>query len=1097
MKIAAFTCDHKLIDSEDVSNLAKSLNIPDSNSCLKSQLFGEDEMIGIPADFCACSDELSDYSSTMGEQDKRSVELERKIKDKIEQITMKGLRSRLFENHDFMLAFDTSIRAGDFSKNDLDQIGECSINRIWHVRDAIVSKRKEKPSYCPSMEKRLAMIASGDEQESDLDSLKKQLEAFTSSLNKNQSLSEGDIPLRAYYASKNNVPFTSSELNAIKRLSSEGLSPSSRLPLEAIQKYESFKNDLGVGFDPFSWDEVTDSQKLYNISVEYKRNQKDLESLRGNQLLRLLMTEGGGEPVVEKIKQLSSKKNESSRKIREDFEEKAKEQGIQYPGMIQTWPEALMTQHQAAQNKAESDINKEIEELVNSRDAKRTALRLLNNRCSKFLVEDKIIDIICEEELEPPAEVLRNEILPSVIADLNGGEENLPLSQSVSRLYCNPFREDSEFYQSLDLSNTFPSSLELLHSGKDERYNLMSEEISPILAEYIGPDKDWNEQAKNELVQKLTESLLESSLAGREFVLPHEREETREAIHQMLTGEEQTSRLHGGDPVLISSVAAMIDKPFQVTGDTTHEQETLGGIFAESTEEETGFAANYSTRATDTDVEASRARLAEREAAAREGREVDQDIINENAYLVRDESGTVIENPTLFSSSTPRVLTPGDPIAVPDDGLGQQIRRPVEPIERALNESVPAPSGTPSPSTGLAESRSSSSSSSHSSSETSRRSPSKAPREPRERTVRQDNSDLENMIAERRREIERLQRDLDKSPSDAARERIRQANERIKDLENRMARDTSPKPTRRPSRRPASAPGLPATGIGSGFGNFVNPFTNHRMNEENYVSESDYDPYSPAGQSNLTPEDSGDEKSRNSSSRRTGKGKTAASSKGGASAKKGGSAGIFGSRAESNFNKDGTPICNTYVLNFKFNCYSDMELFDQINHVSVEFDNEETVWIKRNTPVEYIRKLGLEGKTFTILEKMKKDEFVLYTYDYIPATIEEYEAMNKDPNWRINKLQEINLLRWDPLYMEEVASRTKKNTRDETFTRNEFLEAAKERKLSPFGMSEIVNLKRDVKNKTNKAILARRKETNQDVLEQAQNNVNKRDVASE
>ena len=248
MKIAAFTCDHKLIDSEDVSNLAKSLNIPDSNSCLKSQLFGEDEMIGIPADFCACSDELSDYSSTMGEQDKRSVELERKIKDKIEQITMKGLRSRLFENHDFMLAFDTSIRAGDFSKDDLDQIGECSINRIWHVRDAIVSKRKEKPSYCPSMEKRLAMIASGDEQESDLDSLKKQLEAFTSSLNKNQSLSEGEIPLRAYYASKNNVPFTSSELNAIRRLSSEGLSPSSRLPLEAIQKYSEKATKGGGSF---------------------------------------------------------------------------------------------------------------------------------------------------------------------------------------------------------------------------------------------------------------------------------------------------------------------------------------------------------------------------------------------------------------------------------------------------------------------------------------------------------------------------------------------------------------------------------------------------------------------------------------------------------------------------------------------------------------------------------------------------------------------------------------------------------------------------------------------------------------------------------
>jgi len=1005
-------------ETSGVDRIASSLNMPDGKACLFSQL--NELNIGPMvqnADFCACKEEFSKHSRGIGSLSKERVaEIKGKIQEQAELKTMKSFKSRLYEVQDTAIALDTMIRNRQLSELDAYRVKECTAKRLW---DGVEYLRKEKGAECPSLQKRVEYFTSdGFMKPMDaMGDLRNEMIRLTDAVNNNTKFAaDHNLPLRAFYSTQINQIPQSEDLDSLYGLAESGVPSHYSLSEYGLRGESQFNVHI--------------NENVYQIPMSaesartnFLKNQKELEPLRRSPILRLLIQSNNGEAqeIAVSVHLLSRTRDQKIEELFDQTLDDNEELDIGYD--TREWPQELRNKFATKRLEIEKEAEKKAHEILNSEKTIKLALGLQDEKCKKLLDERTIKKVFCAE-IEPPVDVAREIIIPETMKELNPETDTLALSMAASELYCNPFRKHSEFFDSLDLKNTFPSFLEQISTNSSEEFARFNNGVAPILSRYM-EDGVLSEEERERMIPELANFLVENGSQDfmGENVVAETDEERALAIasaEQLLRGNVDGELSSMVDRGLAETIRGIIDRP--QSGDSEvpiHEQGTVEGLFAESDVGEAGLVSNYALAATEEDRE--RARVISREivAAEEEGREVDRTIVDANTFRPRNlTTGEVIPDARTIVVPDAQVISGGitpDPVSTPSPN---EIPRTSDRRTVASDTKEPSDAGE----TVVRN-------------ETRRANNRTSTRAGERREVSKpdsiDNSrsdDLRRQLAEAEARVDRRQREIDRamanggSPdNDELRETIedlRRSQDRMRRLANRVNNGGS-------FRAPPNNSAFASNNPNKPFSNYSNPFTQDgTANRFPSVIEDEERVATAIGPN---------EKEQKSGAVASGSSKSA---KGVGLGKDGGGAvsaavpGLPNGGLIEGFEKFKIGTCAAPTLFYIFPCFVKKEVFYEFNEIDIDFDEEKEIGKKVNQPKAMVSALGLERKTWIKVSELglnketEKDEVLVTTYDWFPPMLEDIDKLN-DEAWRNEKISEVLANRWNWLFMREVAQQTR------------------------------------------------------------------------
>jgi hypothetical protein len=981
--------------------LAEALDMPYGNSCLASQLEDADwgGALVAKADFCVCQEQFKKYQDHYfeGKTSPKAKAIMNAIEMETSFMTMKAFKSRLYEVQDTAIALDTMIRSQELDENTVYEVPECSANQLF-----VILENLEKEGNCPTLQGRVDHLVNGDfgmKGNFGLDQLKGMLVDLTETVNGNRVFSHGDkLPLRSFYSMQINRTPSRKDLESVYSFIENGMPDSSYLSERAYVSRVNYSNFLTNGSKAKGAEELRES---YLASME--GDSKMLDALRRSPMFRILMQEDSAFSDDEAVSEVSEEfmmlwMDDGASKIEDSFFDQAVALGLKGEELqIKNWPEDLRTKYNTQMKAYNDSIVEKGHRLLNDPRLIQAALKAQNQNCKEMFDPKNIKQLFCEK-LVAPENIVRERIIPEVIKHFDVEKDSMAIAEANNEVFCKGLEDNEETgaYEALNLSKAYPSFLEQISNGSSQEFAFYNEKVAPALEEFLAEDIPYTEKRKVELIEKL------SAIDGL----------SDKAIQEMVNRPVSDSRLH--------------------------DQDTLDGIFTESEDKEEGVVSNYALGANEKDRENARIVNQEIIAAREEGREVNQDILNEHGYKVRNlRDGSLSQNPGIVRPGLGlrgRPQPPGNPLPSPpprrpspiisdDDSSSQRENffRPEE-VPADFSESLPIRSQGRTPSS-LESASSFNDSYSGGQNNAGRR-------------LSQADAAFNRLQSSTKQSLGTDQLGNEVNQARDRKNQLQVANdfqERLNEIDRRRGVGLGSGNSRQGGSSGYTVPGFGGSG-NSASSSYMNPYTN----------PDGVDRFPAADEDRLA---TGGKKGAES---RQG-GATGGSTEGGALALAGGPAGVGPVSSIPGFEGESVSDCAIPNLYYVLQCYLSDKVFREWSYLD-EFSDEDEFKEARENPRELVKNLGFEGKAFIIVTPYKEDEqgrkqLLVTTYDYVPQMLEDVDKMN-DESYRQGLLSQILAERWNFLAMRDHAKRTK-IIEEQLYVEGDFLVLAEERKLKP------------------------------------------------
>jgi hypothetical protein len=1016
-------CNGSNTNGEIIAGLSKSLSIFDGEKCLDEQINGtEANYMYENPDLCACKKEVKEYKSSIGTfgTSERVREIQEMIKKENVKLALKAHKSRLLEAQDFSFAIDNMQRKGQVGGLAMYRAKECASTKLWDKLNEI-----KKEGECQHLDERI-QIYLGRESKSPLEDLKSEMIKYADAFNSNKKLSEDHLlPVRAFYSMQ--VSESVDMDTVIDQIRYRSVPLNNFTSSEAHVALSDFNLNMN-GLEP----SITNDEANAFMSA---RN-GDLDILRRNPFLRMIIQEGKGDIIIDELNALKHEREELIDKLYSDRDIEIEKRGLSslHPS---DYPQDIKDNIAKDEENLKRIYDAKTQELITSEKMMKIALSAQDDRCNQVFKEENIEELFCRD-LNASEDIVRSKIIPEVMKNLNPDEDIFDLFMANNDLFCNPFKknEASRVYESLNVDMAFSSYLEDIANGDSEQFERFNNEIAPIVAKYTEAGK-WTPENREKLIDELSVFLADNgtldirevrAIAGQ----GDEREAAIRAARELLTGSQETEASDYIDRDLALNLESLVNRPFDNTEVAVHEQDTASGIFRESELAEVGNASNYLLAANTEDVARARVVATEIETAEREGRPVNQEVITANTYVPRNTStGEMLTDARTIVIPEP-VTENKDLSAITPESSDTVTEEIPEPESKAdlNNQAAPIVERAVAPSTQVETLEEQISTSSSTTTTTTVKAAS--PQNDRAQELRE-------LMAEARSEEERLNRklaDLENGNStndEAGRAEADRLRSEIQTVRNQNRSYASQIPqsrtiasnnnTYRDSPKPQE---------------FQNQFIEDQAVENFPIDEED---------------------TENRSVKATGIDKTVKgqSSGKGASGKarpakelvKSGAAGLINSGVIPGHEEAGIASCVYPQLVYQYPCFIPMAVFDEYNEVEFETD-EKVILRKRNYPDRFVNNMGLEGRTFLVYTKYRvdksKDRVKLLTYEWIPSEKVSFKDM-RSPSFRSKKLSEILSNRWNPTFLRKKAKETRRVDKVYDLSFDEFITLTRKRDM--------------------------------------------------